>query len=271
MNDLRIAVVVCPAPVGEIETNLARAARWAQEAGAQGAGLICFPEMNITGYTTRPEILHWGQPIPGPVTQRLVEIAVAEKMVILAGMAETGDHGHLFASHLVVTPDGLAGTYRKLHVAPPEHPLFTAGNHIPLFTAGGIRFGIQLCYDAHFPELTTNMAVRGADLVFLPHASPRNGPQEKFDSWMRHLPARAYDNGLFVVACNQTGRNGKGLEFPGIAMVIDPSGKVMARDVSGTEGILVVDLDAEKVSRVRNHPMRYFLPNRRPEIYGRMA
>jgi N-carbamoylputrescine amidase len=87
---------------------------------------------------------------------------------------------------------------------------------------------------------------------------------------MRHLPARAYDNSLFVVACNQTGENGNGLSFPGLAMVLDPSGNVMAKDLSGKEGLLIADLDADALERVRNHPMRFFLPNRRADIFQKL-
>jgi N-carbamoylputrescine amidase len=173
----------------------------------------------------------------------------------------------LFAAHLVAMPDGTVGVYRKLHIAPPEQPLYAAGDRIPLFDACGIRFGIQLCYDAHFPELSTRMALEGADVIFMPHASPRGNSQEKLTSWMRHLTARAFDNGLFVVACNQTGDNGHGLQFPGLALALDPIGNIMNEYAGPTETILIVDLMAAELEAVRSHRMRYFLPNRRPEIY----
>lgn len=83
---------------------------------------------------------------------------------------------------------------------------------------------------------------------------------------MRHLPARAYDNSLFIVACNQTGDNGKGLVFPGLAIVIDPSGEVIDCNVSGKEGVMVTDLLSDRLKHVRNHRMRYFLPNRRSDL-----
>jgi len=111
-------------------------------------------------------------------------------------------------------------------------------------------------------------ALMGADIIFMPHASPRGTPEEKFNSWMRHLPARAYDNSLFVVACNQAGSNGRGLKFPGLAVIIGPHGQVVERSISGREGLLVADLEASDLDNVRGHPMRYFLPNRRPELYG---
>jgi len=267
MKDIRIAVVISNSPVNETRRNLDQMVRWIEEAKKKGASIICFPEMNITGYSTREDIIYAAEPVPGPVTREIVKLAESENIVILAGIAEKDSKGRIFASHLVIKPDESPGIYRKLHISPPEHTIFIPGNKIPLFEAHGVKFGIQLCYDAHFPELSTYMAINGADIIFIPHASPRGTPDEKFRSWMRHLPARAYDNGLFVIACNQTGDNGKGLSFPGISMIIGPLGNILAKDLSGKEGILVYDLKVDEIKRVRNHRMRFFLPNRRPELY----
>jgi predicted amidohydrolase len=84
---------------------------------------------------------------------------------------------------------------------------------------------------------------------------------------MRHLTARAYDNGLYIVACNQIGDNCNGLVFPGNAVVIDPSGNILDTKLDDSEGLLVADLTAEALEHVRGHRMRYFLPNRRPDLY----
>jgi N-carbamoylputrescine amidase len=267
MNDIRIAVVIFHSAASKSRRNLDEMEKWITAAGKEGAALICFPEMNITGYGLDRDTIGAAESIPGLSTERLTAWAESENIVILAGMVEKEDKNRVFASHLVVNPDGCIGVYRKLHIAPPERSVFLPGNDIPLFETRGVRFGIQLCYDAHFPEISTRMAVEGADIIFLPHASPRGTPKEKYRSWMRHLPARAFDNGLFVVACNQTGENGKGLSFPGLALVIDPSGNVKESQTDGKEGMIVADLKGEDITRVRKHRMRYFLPNRRPEIY----
>ena len=268
MKDIRIAAVISNSPVNETKRNLDQMVRWIEKAKKKGASIICFPEMNITGYSTREDIIDAAEPAPGPATTEIVKLAESENIVILAGIAEKDTRDRIFASHLVIKPDESPGIYRKLHLSPPERTIFTPGNKIPLFEAHGVKFGIQLCYDAHFPELSTYMAINGADIIFIPHASPRGTPDEKFRSWMRHLPARAYDNGLFVIACNQTGDNGKGLSLPGVAMIIGPSGEVLSKDLSGNEGILVYDLMVDEINRVRNHRMRFFLPNRRPELYS---
>jgi N-carbamoylputrescine amidase len=267
MKDIRIAAVIFNSPVGQVQHNLDRMLAWIKEAKKEGADLICFPELNITGYSTDPIIKESAESIPGAISGQLEQMARENEVIILAGMAEKDENGCLFASHLIVTPKGFAGTYRKLHVAPPERDLFSPGNRIPVFNLQGVRPGIQLCYDAHFPGLATRMAVDGADIIFMPHASPRGTPQKKLDSWLRHLTARAFDNGVFIVACNQIGKNKKGLEFPGLAVVIGPSGNVLKNLTTDREGILVADLKARVLSDVRAHKMRYFLPNRRPDLY----
>ena len=268
MKDIRIALVVTRSPVGALQDNLERTAAWCEIAKQKGAAIVCFPEMNISGYSVRDDIRRAAEPIPGPASIFVEQQAQRLNTVILAGLAEQNAEGPIFASHLVAGPTGMMGVYRKLHLAPAEQPVYAHGERIPLFEVAGVRFGIQLCYDAHFPELTTHMALKGADLIFMPHASPRRGSsQAKLTSWLRHLTARAFDNGLFVVACNQVGDNRNGLQFPGVAVAIDPMGNVMQEYAGPTEKILIVDLTAAELEGVRNHRMKYFLPNRRPELY----
>lgn len=267
MKDIRIATIISCSPVNKIKYNLDCMVRWIKEAKKKDVAIICFPEMNITGYSNRKTIINAAKPVPGLITSELLQRSAQEKIVILAGLAEKNEKGQIFASHLVIKPDGDIGIYRKLHVSPPERSVFTPGSIAPLFDAYGVKFGIQLCYDAHFPELSTHMALNGADIIFIPHASPRGVAVEKHKSWMRHLPARAYDNSLFIIACNQTGDNEKGLSFPGNAVALGPDGGILKKYLSGREGMMIVDLKAEDLSHVRKHRMRYFLPNRRPELY----
>ena len=267
MKDIRIAAVIFHSESYEPSRNIESMGKWIKSAGETGADIICFPELNVTGYGTDGRIAKAAEGIPGEITGKLAAISSDNNIIILAGMAETDRAGRMYASHLVIKPGGYTGVYRKLHIAPFETGMFTPGNEVPLFEAAGIKFGIQLCYDAHFPELSAKMALMGADVIFIPHASPRGTAEEKQRSWMRHLPARAFDNGIFVVACNQCGENSAGLQFPGTGMVIGPSGEVIAKNTSGKEGMIIADLRAEDLEKVRNNTMRYFLPNRRPEIY----
>jgi predicted amidohydrolase len=264
-QDIRIAAVICHAPYGQVRQNIARMHFWVQKAGQQGASVICFPELNITGYATAPDTETSSVAIPGPATDAISHMARTHDILILAGALEAAPESR-FAAHIAAFPDGGLGVYRKVHTAPVERGLFSPGDSAPVFHYQGLQFGIQLCYDAHFPELTTRMALDGADLIFIPHASPRGDPEAKLASWMRHLPARAFDNSLFIVACNQTGANGCGLHFPGAAVAIGPDGNVL-NQATGDEQLMVTDLKAADIHRVRNHRMRYFLPHRRPDAY----
>ena len=267
MDDIRIAAVVCRCPVGQVTRNLERTRYWTLRAKKKGAALVCFPELNLTGYSNREEIAEHAIAAHGSEFEELTRLAVDQQIALLVGFAEKTEDGRLYASHMVITPHGRTGVYRKLHLAPPETDYFSPGESVPVFHWSGIRFGIQLCYDAHFPELSTRMAESGADVIFIPHASPRGQAAGKHQSWMRHLPARAFDNGLFVVACNQTGDNQNGLAFPGNAVVFSPSGEVIKTRLAGNSGMLVTDLTADRIQHVRSHRMRYFLPNQRPGLY----
>jgi N-carbamoylputrescine amidase len=268
LQDIRIALGVVNCQVAAVEENLAQVDRMAGEAAGEGARIVCFPELTLTGYSVAPEVTQTALPVPGPETEEVVRIARSTDMTILVGMAEKDDSGRIFATHLVVTPRGVAERYRKIHIAPPERRLFSSGGRVAVLCLPWLTIGLQLCYDSHFPELSTCMALKGCDLIFIPHASPRGTPEEKTTSWMRHLAARAFDNGVFVAACNQVGDNRQGLGFPGVAVVIGPAGQVLEHFGGNREKLLLADLKADLLTAVRGHRMRYFLPHRRPDIYA---
>ena len=268
MKDLRIGVVVCNARVGATQRNLDNMSAWVEQARSAGAAIVCFPEMNITGYSNHDNMRTLAETIPGPASDKLCALSASSGCAILAGLAAKGGHQQIYATHIVAKPDGDLDVYRKCHIAPPEKEMYTPGNAVPVFQHQQTTFGIQLCYDTHFPELSSQMALKGAEVLFLPHASPRGLAVQKHRSWMRHLTARAFDNSVFVVACNQTGSNGKGLTFPGNAVVLDPAGNIIAQSLTSRETLLMVDLKADILDSIRSNRMHYFLPNRRPDLYG---
>ena len=271
MRDLRVAVVCMQSYYGHIEDNFARIESYIRDASGSDAHIICFPELSITGYSIREDPLPYSQFIPGPLSDRAVALAREYKLVVLAGMLEKTEEDGIYITQLVAGPRGLIGVYRKTHLSPQEKKLYTPGREVKTFKHSRCHFGIQLCYEAHFPELTTMMSLQGAEIVFLPHASPHGKPEEKRESWSRHLPARAFDNGIFVVASNQVGENGTGLSFPGVIMIFDPLGKPLYEYTGGTERMIIAELRQEDLNKVRGHRMRYFLPFRRPDLYGTIS
>ena len=138
----------------------------------------------------------------------------------------------------------------------PEKETYTAGDAAPVFSIGGVTFGIQLCFDAPFSGTVRRDDCRTCGSDFLSPRIPPGNPEEKHASWLRHLTARAFDNSIFVIACNQVGENCNGLVFPGNSMAIDPSGEIIAKDTKPHASMLLVDLKAAALDGVRNHPMR---------------
>ncbi|MBF0452927.1 MAG: nitrilase [Candidatus Magnetomorum sp.] len=262
MKNIRVGTVTMQSVVNGTHQNIERMHQFIQQAHSSDVQILCFPEMNITGYCNRDAILDCAETVPGPSSDQLMEFANQYCMTILAGLPEK-QSGMCYISHLVASPDAPLGIYRKFYLGPPEKKLFSPGHEIPIFNDQGVCFGIQLCYDAHFPELSTRMTASGADIIFMPHASPHGTPEQKFNSWMRHLPARAYDNSIFVLACNASGENCAGLTFPGVSMAVDPSGHLLKKILSDDPHLMIVDLKAADLEHVRSHEMRYFFPNRR--------
>lgn len=267
MENLKIAAVCMHSTSGEVDKNLDKIQAIASEAAAEGANIVCFPELSVTGYIQEsPEGIYKTEDAER-IVDRLVRMAREMRLVVIAGLIEIVNDGGPYITQAITGPDGLIGLYRKTHLAPTETGSYSPGQKIELYRSGKTTFGVQLCYEAHFPEISTTMALMGADMLFIPHASPRGDPEGKLQSWLRHLPARAFDNGLFVVACNQVGKTGEGLSFPGVAVVLGPDGRVLAKYVGEDDYLLFAELEVEMLRDVRKHRMRYFLPERRPELY----
>jgi N-carbamoylputrescine amidase len=267
MEDIKVAAVVMQSLPGKKEENLGRMEFFVRQAADQGVQIICFPEMSISGYSLRQNVAAMAETIPGPMTEAVSEMARENGLLILAGLAEKGSAGEIFISHCAAGPEGLLGTYRKVHLGPPEEGIYQAGRDLPVFRYRGCAFGIELCFDAHFPELSTMLALKGAEIIFIPHASPRESAEEKKERWLRYLGARAYDNSVFIVACNQAGETESGLTFPGTALVLSPRGELLAANNGGEEGILSTDLREGLLRKVRENPQGFFLTRRRPALY----
>lgn len=271
MKDLKIAAVCMNSEAGEIERNLDRTEAFVSKASDLGVHLICFPELSITGYVLKDPARVYSDVSPDQILERVTEMAQEKGLIIVAGLIEMPQGGKPYITQVVAGPKGLLGFYRKTHLSPKEKEIYQAGEEIHVFRDGEIVFGIQLCYEAHFPEISTVMALKGAEIIFMPHASPRGNPGEKLQSWLRHLPGRAFDNALYVVACNQAGKTGEGFTFPGVAVALNPAGNVMAKYVGTHEEMLLVDFQRDEIEEIRKHKMAYFIPNRRPELYTELT
>jgi len=264
---------------GHSAANLARVEHYAAQAARAKADIICFPELAVTGYTRRRASL-LAEGVPGETAATLARIAGAHNITVLAGMVEAGGHPHKkghqrpFITQLVCGPGREVTGYRKTHLGKSEQPFFSAGDDLPVFTAGKARFGIGICWDMHFPEVAACLALQGAEIIFTPHASPVVSGNRR-ELWLKYLPARAYDNAAYVAACNLVGEAEPGRHFSGGLMVIDPRGRLVAESSGGGEEMLVVDLAAKTLNDIREGEagsmrQNFFLRFRRPELYKKL-
>ncbi len=274
MKDTRIALVQMQAETGNVKKNLQKITEFVLAAAEQRVDMICFPELCITGYNKSKGFLT-PEKIPGSSSEVLRNLSRHTGMVIMAGLPEESTLEKPYIAHLVLFPDGRIATYRKTHLGKSETDGFMPGENLPVFSGEMAQFGIGICWDMHFPELSTVLALKGAEIIFAPHASPRiMGNRRK--SWLKYLPARAYDNGVYIAACNLVGSDGSGKEFCGGAMVLDPKGNVVAEAFDVGENLLVVDLSADPINRMRQHERKvmsgsFFLDFRRPELYHNLT
>jgi N-carbamoylputrescine amidase len=275
MEDVRIAAAQITSVVGQVADNLAKHEEYVRRAAAAGARVICFPELSLSGYPTGSTVpLDLAQPLSGELAQEIRALSRAIGVVVLAGMLELDRSGVVYNTQLVAGPEGLLGAYRKVHVPTSEIRRFSHGSAFPVFRLPWATIGVQICYDSHYPEGSTIQALQGAEVIFLPHASTGGDRSEPYEAkrarWLRYMPARAYDNRLYLVVVNQVGFNGE-VEFPGIAFALDPDGVVIGEARPDVEDLLIVDLSGERLTKARTVAEGYFAHFRRPELYGPIA
>ncbi len=259
---MKVAVVQTHSVYGKVAENVDNILKISEEATAMGAKLICFPEMAVQGYH-----MPFGEKfllnIESKELDPISELSKKSDVVIVAGMAEDDESGR-YISMVFFKPDGSREVYRKSHLGDREALCFKEGDDLPVFDVFGMKVGVMICWESHFPEISTVYALKGADLILNPYASPVQHPRRAI-IWKQTVFARAYDNSMCVAMCNQKGENGMGVTFSGGCMVLGRKGTVMAE--TGPEGdeILVFDVPDKMVEN--NHGTVVYLNHRRPELY----
>jgi predicted amidohydrolase len=252
------------------EHNLAQVLSRLQQAANAGAKLVVFPECVLTGYcfVSRAEAAPVAEKVPGPSTERILAAARGLDCTVVVGLLErVGDQ--IFNSAAVVTPQGIIGTYRKLHlpcIGVDWHT--TPGNTpFPVFTTPHGKIGISICYDCSFPESGRVLKLKGAQVL----AIPTNWPLGS-DTWQHTPPVRATENHLYVIACDRVGEE-RGFRFAGHSQIVDCNGIKLAEAGETEETILYAEIDPAKAdcNRVIREAGKWEFDRiaaRRPEMYG---
>lgn len=256
------------APVlGDVEANRRAIRRALAHPDAEGA-LIVLPELATSGYlfTSREALRRVAEPVPGPTTALLQEIARARGSHIVVGLPELDRRtGKLYNSVVLVGPEGVLAHYRKAHLFNEEKLLFERGDTpFPLCAIGGVRVGLLICFDHYFPEAARTLALRGAQIVCHPSNLVLPGRGQLTSR------VRALENRVFWVLANRWGReeqNGKALSYTGESQIVAPDGTVLAKAPPEGDALNVVEVDPAQALDKRVTEHNDLFGDRRPDLY----
>ncbi len=267
---MRIALIQQHATADRRE-NLRRGLIALRQAADAGAKCACFAELSFERFhPQRPpqgDVASLAETVPGPTTEAVAEVAGERGLVVVFNLFERSGE-LLYDCSPVIDADGtLLGRTRMIHIT--DYPCFHEKGYyapgdtgVPVYDTSIGRIGVAICYDRHYPEYMRALALRGADLVFVPQAGALDEwPEGLYEAEMR---VAAFQNGYFLALCNRVGQE-KCLTFAGESSVCAPDGTVLARAPRGEDAILYADLDLAAAQT--SHARRLFLPDRRPELY----
>ena len=213
------------------------------QAAEAGAEIILFSELFMTPFfpnALRQDFNRFFMHPGDPVLRSLRSAARKHRIAAILPFAEKANEGY-FNSAMVCDASGeVVGLYRKTHIPaylPDDKPggtgsyeklYFAPGHELLVFTIGRLRFGIQICNDRLYPEGSRVLALKGADVIFMPICySTYSDPAHRAGIWDVPLRSRAYENGAFVVAANRVGPEGQRNHL-GRSMIVDPRGSILA-------------------------------------------
>ncbi|HQT54671.1 MAG TPA: carbon-nitrogen hydrolase family protein [Phenylobacterium sp.] len=238
----RIAAAQTPEFREDVEAALTYALTVIAEATAQGADLLVFPEGYLQGYLTQeaPARRHALNLTGEAFAAILARLPEAGPTIVLGLIEEEG--GRIFNTAAVIRHGELLGRYRKTHLLAGE-AFFGPGTDCPGFEAGGLTFGINICYDTNFPQAAQAVAETCATLLVCPANNMMKRPAA--EHWRdRHNPARAErcrETGLWLISSDVTGQRGDRIAW-GPTAVLNPQGEVVAQLPLDQPGLLVFEM-----------------------------
>ena len=277
--------------LGQPDRVLAGIAGWCERAVAEKADLVLFPELVVHGHCT-PNTWELAEPVPdGPSVRRLIQLARHYRLVLCVGLREK-ERDIVYNTQVLVGPDGYLGKQRKLHLSRDEVFYYKGGRDLTVFDIGPCKVGIVICYDNQFPEVARVLALRGADVICMPHAgrfklwddTPESQAAARRYShhFLKKYALRARENACFAVLTDQAGRAGYVDCWPrdsenqphhaGAALVWAPDGEliVSTQEERIQEEMIVATLDAGLLTRERSLA-NYMLRTRRPELFDELV
>jgi predicted amidohydrolase len=239
-------------PTADVDANLTEIRRLAERAAERGAAVVVFPEYSSAFVNPMgPELVAKAQPLDGQFVEMVSGFAQDLGIHLVVGMVEnTAESGRFSNAIVALSPQAeVVAVYRKQHLydafGQTESEFVLAGelSAPETFTAGGLTFGIQTCYDIRFPEVTRRIVDAGADVVLVPAEWVR-GPLKEHH-WKTLVTARAIENTIYVAGADHTPPIGVGN-----SLIVDPSG-VQVAGVGVETDVAVAFASASRITEVR--------------------
>ncbi len=250
-----------------------------EKAGEMGADLVCGPEdmQHIGGYGLHVDVLDpetgkilWDAlavPVPGPLTDRIAEIARRYQMYVIAPIYEA-DRGKVYNTAVVFDRAGqIMGKHRKTILPVMETWLVSTGDELEVYETDFANISIATCWELFYPEIPTIYALKGADIIFNPTMGRDNLPGQSLATAHMYI-TRARDNSVYIAPVI-LGSDGNG--------IIDFDGHVVAEAVGEEDVVIMAEIDFarerineskwwETINGTDNVKAIHF-KSRRPEIY----
>jgi predicted amidohydrolase len=245
--ELHIACAQIDIVLGDKEANLKSVIQVIHEAARARADILVLPELFNTGYCL-DQASALSEKQDGHSIHLLRELASRFHIFLVAGSVLERRGKQIYNTCSLIGKDGrIIGSYDKTHLFPPfeEDKYLTPGTAIPLFKTNLGTFGVAICFDIRFPELTRSLTLGGAQVIFV----PAEFPAERISIWTTLLQSRAIENQVFVVGCNSVGSDGKHT-FGGRSAIIDPEGKILAQ-ADNTPQLISARIDLRRIAYVR--------------------
>jgi len=266
---IKIALAQISCKRGDKAENTRKIEREVTKAKQQGAELVIFPELSLTGYTMRDQIYELAETIPGHSTTVIEKLAKKTGTYIVFGMPELSEktQATIYNTAVLVSPDGFIGKYRKMYL--PTHSVFEEkryfrpGYQTPVFETELGKMGLIICYDIFFPEVSRLARLKGAELIVCISASPAT--RKAFFETL--TAARAIENTAFLAYVNLVGIE-DGLQFWGGSRLIGPNGKALIEAKYDEE-----DLVIGEIHYADTRPTETFVPmlkDLRPELFDKL-
>jgi predicted amidohydrolase len=266
MKDIKVTIASLPSILADPYRNLELVEEACKKAREHGSRIILLPELMLTGHGAHPKMIENAEMVPdGTLCCEIIKFSYQYQLCICVGIAELANN-LVYNSQIVVDHGVYKGLQRKIYLSGDEYLYFATGKNVEVFDIGDVKFGITICYDNNFPEISLIHSLHKVDLILAAHAArTREWPdiltkefklniiEERQRSWEKMFCGTAFFHNVYILACNAVGSSTEGLEgivanHAGTVFGVEPSGDVFLRtSVNGiVNEIATVELKSEK-------------------------